>query len=127
AMVSRKNTTAVLFVCFVASAPPAQAATHEEIGESCRQSVGRPIVQACRGGRRDMLEECRKKATPAVRACVIKEEQRIAATNAPPGTPEEQQEEGDAKGRAATIALAFVAPPRTIADITAILDSEKPD
>ena len=25
------------------------------------------------GGRRDMLEECRQKATPAVRACVIKE------------------------------------------------------
>jgi len=81
AMVDRKHTTAVLFACFVAGTLPAQAATHEEVVESCRQSVGRPIVQACMGGRRDMLEECRKKATPAVRACVIKEEQRIAATN----------------------------------------------
>ena len=86
-MVGHKTTTAVLFVCFVAGSLPAQAATHEEIVESCRQSVGRPIVQACMGGRRDMLEECRRKATPAVRACVIKEEQRIAATKAAPTAP----------------------------------------
>src|SRR5215467_2982696 len=55
-MIGRKNTTAVLFTCIVAGALPAQAATHEEIVESCRQSVGRPIVQACMAGRRDMLE-----------------------------------------------------------------------
>ncbi|HSJ42258.1 MAG TPA: tetratricopeptide repeat protein, partial [Xanthobacteraceae bacterium] len=126
-MVGRKNMTAVLFVCFVAGTLPAQAATHEEIVESCRQSVGRPIVQACMGGRRDMLEECRQKATPAVRACVIKEEQRIAATKAAPATPKDKEEEAALKGERGTVAAGFVAPPRTIADITAILDSEKPD
>src|SRR6185312_15961829 len=127
AMVDRKHTTAVLFACFVAGTLPAQAATHEEIVESCRQSVGRPIVQACMGGRRDMLEECRKKATPAVRACVIKEEQRIAATKAAPATPKDKEEEAALKGERGMVAAGFVAPPRTIADITAILDSEKPD
>jgi CHAT domain-containing protein len=126
-MIGRKNTTAVLFTCFVAGALPAQAATHEEIVESCRQSVGRPIVQACMGGRRDMLEECRKKATPAVRACVIKEEQRIAATKAAPAAPKDKEEEAALKGDRGAVAAGFVAPPRTISDITAILDSEKPD
>ena len=63
-MVAHKNTAAALFASFVAGVLPSQAATHEEIVESCRQSVGRPIVQACMGGRRDMLEECRQKATP---------------------------------------------------------------
>src|SRR4029079_15917344 len=125
-MIGRKNTTAVLFTCFVAGALPSQAATHEEIVESCRQSVGRPIVQACMGGRRDMLEECRKKATPAVRACVIKEEQRIAATKAAPAAAKDKEEEAALKGDRGAVAAGFVAPPRTIADITAILDSEKP-
>jgi hypothetical protein len=97
-MVGRKNTTAVFFICFVAGSLPARAATHEEIVESCRQSVGRPIVQACMGGRRDMLEECRQKATPAVRACVIKEEQRIAATKAAPAAPKDKEEEAALKG-----------------------------
>ena len=74
-----------------------------------------------------MLEECRQKATPAVRACVIKEEQRIAATKAAPATPKDKEEEAALKGDRGTVAAGFVAPPRTIADITAILDSEKPD
>ena len=126
-MVAHKNTAAALFASFVAGVLPAQAATHEEIVESCRQSVGRPIVQACMGGRRDMLEECRKKATPAVRACVIKEEQRIAVTKAAPAAPKDKEEEAALKGERGMVAAGFVAPPRTIADITAILDSEKPD
>jgi hypothetical protein len=48
--------------------------------EHCRQTVGRPIVQECMGGRhlgnkgasRRDLESCRAKATPSVRACVRK-------------------------------------------------------
>jgi len=126
-MVVRKDAAAVFFACFVAGALPAQAATHEEIVESCRQSVGRPMVQACMGGRRDMLEQCKQKATPAVRACVIKEEQRIAATKAAPAAPKDKEEEAALKGERGMVAAGFVAPPRTIADITAILDSEKPD
>ena len=96
-------------------------------------SVGRPMVQSCMksmgggkaAGADANREACRAKAKPQVHACVM------AALNA-------------ANGRA-NVAVAipteaapkipvgndlpagFVAPPRTITDITAILDSEKPD
>ncbi len=104
------------------------AATHDEIVESCRQSVGRPIVQACMGGRRGdsgALEECRKKATPQVRACVMSAEQKIAAGKAAPASA--PKADTGAPVDASLAPAVFVAPPRTIADITAILDQEKPD
>lgn len=45
--------THVAPVTFAASLlTPALAETHDEIVESCGQSVGRPIVQACMGGQR---------------------------------------------------------------------------
>jgi CHAT domain-containing protein len=124
-MSGRKSTAIAVIVCGLASAATAQ--THDQIVESCRQSVGRPFVQSCMAGRKDMLEECRKKATPTVRACVIKEEQRIAARKPPPAAPKDKDEEAALKGASSGVAVGFVAPPRTIADITAILDSEKPD
>jgi hypothetical protein len=52
--------------------------TFREAIEHCRLTVGRPIVQACLGGRRTGvegsldLEACRAKASPSVRACVQK-------------------------------------------------------
>lgn len=51
----------------------------EQTIEHCRQTLGRPIVQACMSGLRDgakgtnraiALETCRARATPQVRACV---------------------------------------------------------
>ncbi len=105
---------------------PALAASHEQIVENCKQTVGRPIVQECMGGRRGdtgVLEQCRAKASPQVRACVLKEEQQVSAGKAAPAAPKADTGPVDA-----TLApVAFVAPPRTIADITAILDQEKPD
>ena len=105
---------------------PALAASHDQILENCKQTVGRPIVQQCMGGRRGdsgLLEQCRAKATPQVRACVMKEEQRIAAGKAAPAAPKTDTGPVDAS----LAPMVFVAPPRTIADITAILDQEKPD
>ena len=90
-------------------------------------TVGRPIVQACmRGsGGAGNLEACRAKATPKVKACVM------AALNAANGRanvavaiPTEAAPRVSAAG---ALPAGFVAPPRTITDITAILDSEKPD
>jgi CHAT domain-containing protein len=90
-------------------------------------SVGRPFVQSCvrAAGGPANLEACRAKATPRVRACMM------AALNAANGRanvavaiPAEVAPKvpvGDA------LPAGFVAPPRTITDITAILDSEKPD
>jgi CHAT domain-containing protein/tetratricopeptide (TPR) repeat protein len=111
----------------IASASPAFAVLSKEAAvERCRMSVGRPIVQACMrasGGAGD-LEACRAKASPQVRACVM------AALNAANGRANvalSVPTEAAPKVSAAAVPTGFVAPPRTIADITAILDSEKPD
>jgi hypothetical protein len=59
-----------------------------------------------------------------VRPCVLREEQKQAAGVAAPSVPKDASPAPDAP---LEIRTSFVAPPRTIADITAILDSEKPD
>ncbi len=101
------------------------ALTKEKAVEDCRNSVGRPIVQNCMRGGGGNLEACRSQAAPKVRACVM------AALNAANRRANVPVEIPKAAEPAAQINIAvptvFVAPPRTIADITAILDSEKPD
>ena len=63
-----------------AMAGTAAAQSHEAIIENCRETVGRPIVQACMSGSRDsgLREKCREQASPKVRACVMAAEQKIA-------------------------------------------------
>ncbi len=111
-----------------ASVPAAHALTQEAAIENCRAKVGRPIVQACmRGsGGADNLDACRAKATPQVRACV---QAAMNAANGRANVAVAIPTEAAPKTLVAPVALpaSFVAPPRTIADITAILDSEKPD
>lgn len=120
-----------LFITAVAtgaSADRAMAQSHEAILEQCRESVGRPIVQACMAGARDsgLREKCREQATPKVRACVMAAEQKIAAGKAAPSAPKGDQP-SLAQVALGAIRAIFVKPPRTIADISAILDQEKPD
>jgi len=108
------------------------AATHEQIIERCKEAV-RPQAVACmqsRGGGRGSDREaniaaCRALLTPTVRACVLREEEKQAAGVRPPAAPKD--ETAAAAKDAGPVQTSFVAPPRTIADITAILDSEKPD
>jgi CHAT domain-containing protein len=126
------STSARLAFCIISLAPVAGSATtafaalsKEAAIENCRMTVGRPIVQACmRGGGGD-LESCRAKASPRVKACVI------AALNAANGRAnvavEIPKEAAPALPSGTALPAGFVAPPRTIADIAAILDSEKPD
>ena len=46
----------------------ALAQSHEQILENCRNTVGRPLVQACMNYQRGPpTEACRQKASPAVR------------------------------------------------------------
>jgi CHAT domain-containing protein len=114
---------------------PAFAASQEQIKESCKQAlfaqVHACVVGKLGGGRpRDAsgpaLEAARHECGIAiVRPCVMREEQKEAAGKPPPAAPKD--EAAIAPQGAAPIQPAFVAPPRTIADITAILDSEKPD
>jgi CHAT domain-containing protein len=105
----------------------ALAASQEQIMAMCMQSL-MPQIMACaqakglRGDRAAIQQQCGK---GQVRACVLREEQKQAAHSSPPAVPK-----GEAAlplPDAAPIQPTFVAPPRTIADITAILDSEKPD
>jgi CHAT domain-containing protein len=112
---------------FATSAPAAFALTQEAALESCRMSVGKPIVQSCMraAGGPANLEACRTKAKPQVRACVM------AALNAANGRANVAvaipTEAAPKTPGASAPPAGFVAPPRTITDITAILDSEKPD
>lgn len=108
----------------------AAALTKEAAIENCRMNVGKPIVQACmqaQGGRKAGadIEACRAKASPQVKACVL------AALNAANGRanvavelPKEAAPKLDPR---AALPKDFIAPPRSIADITAVLDGEKPD
>ena len=113
----------------VASVLPVFAATHEQIVAKCRETA-RPAVVACvrsKGGGSDaIIEACRQSVgKPIVYACVLREEQKQAGGVAAPPAP--KGESTPAADDAAAVQTAFVAPPRTIADITAILDSEKPN
>ena len=105
------------------------ALTTEEAVENCRASVGRPLVQACmRGGRGESRETCRAQATPKVRECVIAALNAAnGRANVPVTVPKEQDPSRAITEQAEALPSNFVAPPRTISDITAILDSEKPD
>ena len=101
------------------------AQTMEEARERCRESVGRPIVQSCMQSGGGDREACRAKASPAVKACVQK---AMTAAHGRPNVPVAMPaEKSDPEFALRAPAAGFVAPPRTISDITAILDSEKPD
>jgi CHAT domain-containing protein len=120
----RFGVAVVLVAC---SAGFGWAGTYEQVLENCKQSVGRPIVQVCMqaaGRNPASLEGCRAKAKPSVRACVTRESAKTAGTKAAPPPP---KSDTAVAGGTPTTLTAFVAPPRTIADITAILDREKPD
>ena len=107
------------------------AATHEQIASKCRE-MAHPQVHACVMSRRGtgdierIREACRASVgVPIVRACVQRQEQQQAARQPAPATP--RDETANALLPAVPIQQGLVAPPRTIADIAAILDSEKPD
>ncbi|MGH7248106.1 MAG: hypothetical protein ACREH9_08380, partial [Pseudomonadota bacterium] len=118
----------------VLAVPPVFAATHEQIVQKCRQAFW-PQIHACvvgklgspprRAAPADLAKARRQCGPRFVRPCVQREEQKEAARKPPP--PATQDQTAAAPPGAAPIKPAFVPPPRTSADITAILDSEKPD
>ena len=112
---------------------PAFGATHDQIVEMCRQLM-HPQQHECVVGKvgkpkfapPDALQKAREQCGAAiVRPCVMREEQKQAAGVAAPSAPNNGT--AVAPQDLAAVQPVFVAPPRTIADITAILDSEKPD
>jgi CHAT domain-containing protein len=113
---------------------PAFAATHEQIIEMCKQALFAQIHTCVvgklgglpRNASPDALEQARQQCgPPLVRPCVMREEQKQAAGKTAPEAPKSEADAAPTDGTA--VQPTFVAPPRTIADITAILDSEKPD
>ena len=116
----------IALIMLLAGASHGNALTKEQAIENCRNSVGRPIVQACVRAGGGSIEACREQARPKVRACVM------AALNAANGranvampVPKELAE--PPLDAAIATPVAFVAPPRPIADITAIIVNENPD
>jgi CHAT domain-containing protein len=112
---------------------PAHALSVEQARESCHEQVGRPTFQACMqglkgggGDREANREKCQAVSKPKFHACVQ------AALNKANGRANVAItiDNGGKKevvdlGRA--LPTGFVPPPRTIIDITAVLDKEKPD
>jgi CHAT domain-containing protein len=115
----------VIFTLMVGGSPALAELSKEAAQERCRETVGRPFVQSCMGGNQAMKEPCREKAHPQVKACIA------AALNAANGRANVAvaipTEAAPKLPSGAPLPMGFVAPPRSIADITAILDSEKPD
>jgi len=112
---------------------PSFAATHEQIIDMCKQSL-MPQLHACVVGKvgnpqaaaADALEKARNACGQAiVRPCVIQREIKQSSGTQAPSAPAEQT--AAYPPGAAPIERVFIAPPRTIADITAILDNEKPN
>src|ERR1700710_2478391 len=115
-----------------ASIGPADALELNQAIENCRNSVGRPIVMGCMRAGGSSLEACREKATPKVKACV----QSAMAASRPKADlfdaaklskPKPEEVAADAATIANRAPVGLVAPPRTISDITAVLDQQKPD
>jgi CHAT domain-containing protein len=112
---------AVSFILLAAA--PASAVSPKQVIEGCRESVGKPIVVACMRGGGGSLEACREKAKPKVQACVQAAMEKSLPKQAAPKADETPTEADIAKAAPTSL----VAPPRTISDVTAILDQQKPD
>ena len=88
-------------------------------------TVGKPIVMACMRSGGGSLDACREKARPQVVSCVVA---ALNAANRRDNVAVAIPTEAAPKLAPGTaLSAGFVAPPRTISDIAAILDSEKPD
>src|ERR1700709_1835197 len=129
-MASAQILRAVAFLSLLAIAPASALELSQAI-ENCRNSVGRPIVIACmRGG--GSFDSCRASAYSKVKGCVhsAMEAARPKAAlfdAAKLVAPKPEELAVDAASFASNAPRSLVAPPRTISDITAILDQQKPD
>jgi CHAT domain-containing protein len=109
------------------SSVSASALTKEQAFARCRESIGRPFVRSCiRGG--GARQDCRARVRPQVHACARKALNAAnGRANVPVALPTQLGPSKEIEKQAAALPATYVAPPRTITDITAILDSEKPD
>ena len=116
-----------------ACAGSASAATHEQIIAACREAA-RPTMIACiraaQGDFETRREQCRQSVGIAfVKSCVMRQEQKEALGKPPPPAPVAPVAASapPSPGAAFSVRPSYVPPPRTTADIDAILEREKPD
>lgn len=145
-MIARQVAGVAALAAALAIGPSAWAQTHDEIVAKCMEAA-RPQMMACMQGKRGSgnqaanLAQCRELiGASMVRPCVQREERSASAPpprqpSPPPSQPPPAPPAPDGKPEAPASAskspeplrATFVAPPRNISDITAILDQEKPD
>jgi tetratricopeptide (TPR) repeat protein len=102
----------------------ASALTAEAAVANCRASTGRPMFLVCMR-KVASREACMGQAVTLIRACA---KAALNAANGRANTAVAVPAEATPKASGANpLPEGFLAPPRTIADIAAILDSEKPD
>lgn len=121
------SAVAALSVTLVLSGVPTFAFDKEAALEACRNSVGRPTYQACKqaGGGHDA---CFARARAVVQPCFKAKIPTAALFDANKvSAPDAKDAAETAKAVANLAPQSLVAPPRSIADITAILDQQKPD
>ncbi|HYS88206.1 MAG TPA: hypothetical protein VEN78_24880, partial [Bradyrhizobium sp.] len=117
---------------FLFAVAPAHALELNQAIENCRSTVGKPIVMACMRGGGGSLEACRASAGPKVKACVqsamLASRPKAALFDAAKvSAPKPGEAAADAAALANKAPASLVAPPRTVSDIAAILDQQKPD
>ncbi len=118
---------AALAFTVISGAAPAAAFDRETALEACRASVGRPTYQVCKqsGGSH---EACFAKARAVVQPCFKAKMPTAALFDANKvSAPDAKDAAETAKAVANLAPQSLVAPPRSISDITAILDQQKPD
>jgi CHAT domain-containing protein/ribosome-associated translation inhibitor RaiA len=124
--IARASVLCATTFALMAATDLANAQSHDAILQNCRDTVGRPLVRACMNHQKGPpTEACRSKAGPAVRACYNRA--TAGVSKPPPAAPKDEEAAAAAKAGGGRVVTTFAAPPRTIADITAILDNEKPD
>ena len=111
----------------VVAGGPAFAFDKEAALEACRASVGKPTYQACKKSGGDH-ETCFAKARAVVQPCFKAKMPTAALFDAAKvSAPDAKEAAETAKAVAKLAPQSLVAPPRSISDITAILDQQKPD
>jgi len=120
-------------IAWLAPTLSAEALSLEQAQASCKDGLGHEIVHACMqglmgngAGREANLAKCRAESSPKVHACVQ------AALNKANGRANVAVTIDDGKTKevvdlSRALPAGFIPPPRTITDITAVLDREKPD
>src|SRR5882757_9166010 len=127
--------SALFLICTVApilfGSSPGSALDHDQAVENCRSSAGRPAYMACKqSGGAD--ESCHGKAKLIVQSCVksamsVSRPKAALFSTEKLSAPPASQAAPSAADIAKDASASMVAPPRTISDITAILDQQKPD